>query len=57
MHKILRGKLYFRQKLLGIICAKGAFHFLEIGAIIVTSYRGFVERRISWHVIQNRRNE
>ena len=39
MHKILRGKLYFRQKLLGIICAKGVFHFLRNGVIMVTSYR------------------
>ncbi len=27
MQKSCVGKLYFRQKLLGIICAKGAFHF------------------------------
>lgn len=55
--KILRRKLCFHRKPLGIICAKGAFHFWEIGVIIVTSYRGHAHMANSLHVIQNSRNE
>lgn len=51
----LRCKTNFRQKMLRIICAKGAFHFWENGVIMVTSYRGDVKERFHWRVIQNGR--
>ena len=40
----LHRQVYFQEKSARIICAKGAFHFQVIGAIMFTSYRGTAQK-------------